>query len=217
MGQYITNPTGVTVFGSALVRVEPDIANLSFSVSSLSLIPPKAFSEVRAKSTKVSTFLSESAVQDVKTSRISLQSKTQWNQSKQIQVHIGYSASIAYNIIIRKLDELEAILSGIVDAGVININALSFASTNLKEYRAEARKRAILAAKTKAEIYCDAAGVSVGEVLHIDDFNPDSLRGNEGEVLNLSPEDQGKIGAVNPGSLIVKGAVWVSFAFATNK
>ena len=90
MGQHITNPTGVTVFGSALVRVEPDIANLSFSVSSLASTPPQAFSEARTKSTRVSTFLAESAVQDVKTSRISLHSKTEWNQNKRLNVHVGY-------------------------------------------------------------------------------------------------------------------------------
>jgi len=216
MGQYITNPTGVTVFGSALIRVEPDVANLSFSVSVTASTPPRAFSEVRSQSTRVSEYLAQATIHDVKTSRVSLQSKTEWNQDKHTQVHVGFMATITYNVVLKQLDSLEKILSGVVDAGVININALSFDSTNLKEYRAEARKRAVIAAKTKAEIYCEAAGTRLGNVLHIDDFNPNSLRGSEGEVLDLVPEDQGTTGAVNPGSLIVKGAVWVSFAFATD-
>jgi uncharacterized protein YggE len=46
-----------------------------------------------------------------------------------------------------------------------------------------ARRLAIAAAQEKAQIYANAAGVSIGHVLHIQDVNPQVLQGRgEGHV-----------------------------------
>jgi uncharacterized protein YggE len=42
-----------------------------------------------------------------------------------------------------------------------------------RELRAEARRKAVAAARAKADLYAEAAGVRVGAVLHIEDVDPE--------------------------------------------
>lgn len=85
-------------------------------------------------------------------------------------------------------------------------------SVRLKEVRAQARQQAVQAAREKAEIYCVAAGITLGPVIHIEDVNPDQLQGREGHVIReLQPDDEGPVQAFNPGSITVAGAVMVAF------
>ena len=46
---------------------------------------------------------------------------------------------------------------------------MTYQSSLLPEMRNDARRQAIAAAKEKAELYCQEAGVSVGKVLAIDE------------------------------------------------
>ena len=47
-------------------------------------------------------------------------------------------------------------------AGANELTSVTFQTTRLKEVRADARRRAVAAAREKAELYCSAAGVSAG-------------------------------------------------------
>jgi uncharacterized protein YggE len=90
-------------------------------------------------------------------------------------------------------------------------------TTQLKEVRARARRQAVLAAREKAELYCSAANVKLGAVLHIEDVNPNTLRGYEGHVQREMPvEDVGDLRAFDPGSIAVSAAVMLSFQIETD-
>jgi uncharacterized protein YggE len=111
---------------------------------------------------------------------------------------------------------MEDVLVGVVDAGANEIGSVEFRTTRVKEYRAEARRRAVAAAREKAENYCRAAGVSLGNVLHMEDINPETLRGTgEGHTSSETPSDDvGPERALAPGSIIVGAAVSIRFAIA---
>jgi uncharacterized protein YggE len=110
------------------------------------------------------------------------------------------------------LDRMEDVLSGIVDAGVNEIESVDFQTTRLKEVRADARRRAIDAAHEKAENYCTAAGVNLGKIIHIEDVNPDTLHGREGHVTReIQPDDTGEVQVFDPGSITVGAAVSLAF------
>ena len=124
---------------------------------------------------------------------------------------MGYEARVAFNILLHELDRLEEILSGLVDAGVNQVGRFDFQTTRLKELRIQARQQAVAAAREKAEIYCAAAGVSIGPVLHIEDVNPDQLRGREGHLQSEPQSEDTPPKAFDPGSIIVGGAVRMAF------
>ena len=202
------------MFGSAVLRVEPDIASLRFTVSRLEQHPKEAFAATRQATQKVRDYLVKAGIDDVGSSRISLSQSFRHvsGESK----FVGYEAEVVFHVLLTDLTRMEEILVGVVDAGVNIINTVDFRTTRLKELRSDARRRATLAAREKAENYCDAIGVNLGNVLHIEDVNPDQLRGYEQHQSRVSPsvQEEETLRAFDPSSIVVRGAVIVVFALA---
>jgi uncharacterized protein len=204
--QLIQNPFGINVFGSSLILVEPDIVSLNFAVSRLQQHPKDAFQEVRKVSQNVRRYLEEAQVDEVNTSRITISQSFRYTSGE--QKFLGYTAKVVYHVLLRQLDKMEDVLAGIVDAGVNEVESVDFQTTKLKELRADTRRQAINAAREKAENYCKAAGVTLGKVIHIEDVNPDNLRGGE------SHAEMGRLiqaQTFDPGSITVSAAVTVAY------
>ena len=60
-------------------------------------------------------------------------------------------------------------MMGLNDAGVNSINGVEFKSSKMDDYEREARKKAILDAKQKAQDYVSVLGQKVGKALLITD------------------------------------------------
>jgi uncharacterized protein len=210
VAQSIREPFGVSVFGSAVIRVEPDLASLSFGVSWIEKEPQDAFTAAREAAQKVSSFLQSAGIAEVSTSRVELTQAFEYKNNENRS--IGYRATIKYHLLLHDLDRMESVLVGVVAAGANIVDAVSLQTSRLKEYRAEARQRAVNAAREKAEIYCQASGVRLGAVIHIEDVNPEIMRSYQGHVMReIQPDDEGEIGALNPGSITVNAAVLMGF------
>jgi uncharacterized protein DUF541 len=96
------------------------------------------------------------------------------------------------------------------DCDLLLIEAVDFDVTTKGELRAEARRQAVGAARRKAELYAEAAGVRLGAVLHIDHVDPERVgferyRGH-GTAGEASPED------LAPGHVVVSAAVILGFS-----
>src|SRR5215471_12836498 len=99
--QLIQNPFGINVFGSALIRVEPDTVSLNFAVSRLQQRPKDAFQEVREASQNVRRYLEKTHVDEVNTSRITISQSYQYTSGE--QKFLGYTAKVAYQVLLRQL------------------------------------------------------------------------------------------------------------------
>jgi uncharacterized protein len=203
---------GVKVFGSAVLRVEPDLASLQFGVSRQAKQPKDAFRETHQAVKVVRAFLSKAMSGEVAASLITLSRTTEYVSGRHQPT--GYSARVSFNVLLTNLDSMEDVLVGVVDAGANEIGSVDFRTTRLKEHRAEARRRAVAAAREKAENYCKAAGVSLGAVISLEDVNPSVLRGSgEGQTSSeVASDDSGPDHALAPGSIVVGAAVSIVFA-----
>jgi uncharacterized protein YggE len=210
LSQVVPQPFRILVFGSAIVRVEPDIASIHFSVSRLTQNPKDSFAEVRVAAQGVQSYLASAHITEAGSSHVSLEQSFQYKDG--VQRFVGHTATVSFHILLRDLNRMEEVLAGVVDAGVNRINVVHYETSRLKEIRAESRKKAIGAAREKAEIYCGAAGVQLGAVVYIEDVNPDMLRGREGHSEREdSPDDTTTPQAFNPGSIVVGAAVRVAY------
>jgi uncharacterized protein YggE len=206
---------GVKVFGSAVIRVEPDVASLQFAVSRQAKQPKDAFQETHRAVKGVRAYLTQAgAAGDMAASRITLTRTFEYTNGRQQPT--GYSAKVTFNVLLSDLGRMEELLVGVVDAGANEIDAVEFRTTKLKEHRAEARRRAVAAGREKAENYCRAAGVALGAVTSIEDISPEVLRGSgEGHTSREAPsDDAGPERAFAPGSITIGAAVSLVFAFA---
>jgi uncharacterized protein len=217
--QSIRNPSGISVFGSYVMRVEPDVALVTFAVAHSKPEPPAAFAATRQAVADVRAYLRDADVPpaDVQTSVINL--SAEWHGYGKERVFLGYEARASLSVRLTDLRRFEEILAGVVQAGANQIQSTGFQTTRLAEMRAQARRGAFAAARRKGELYAEEAGVRLGEVLHVEDVNPDGVRGRESHGADASSlESEGDaLQPFTPGSVQVQAAVQVMFAIQRAK
>lgn len=203
--QSISNPHGVTVFGSAVVRVEPDFATLDFCV---------AGEDDKASSALHDTYTQATAVADAFRAHGLAEAEYRASRPK-IQEFAGEStfsrfrATIDFNVTIRDLDMIEGLLMSAVDNGGRNVR-LVYRTTRIREARAEAQQTAVLAAFRKADTIGEAGGIRLGRILHIEDIDPDRLERQGDNLAEIDYFDT--TGAYDPGAVVIRAAVRVSFS-----
>ena len=212
--QAIEHPFGISVFGSSLLRVEPDIVSLEFKIENTAEHPKAAFAAVRTAAAQVRQYLGNAGVAEFGSSQIDLSSE--FRRDKGEKQFLGYKANVYFQAILLDLERTEEVLLGALEAGATEISRTNFQTSLLKELRAKARQEAVAAAREKAQLYAAETGVALGRVLHIEDVNPETIRtgfhmGGGGEV-SLDAEVEPR--AFNPASIQVAAAVVMAFAFA---
>jgi uncharacterized protein YggE len=214
----IENPFGISVFGSALLRVPPDSATITAAITRLETKPSEAFAKARKGAQTVTAFLRRAKVKESGLSRISVSQEYQISNNERRPV--GYVAKIGITVILSQLDQVEIIVSGLVDAGANQITSMEFHTSKLKELRTQARQLATDAAREKAATYAAAGKVSLGEIIHIQDVNPRILqqvwhsqiaRGPvRHEIVDSEPEQP----SLDPSAIEVGAAVLVAYRIA---
>jgi len=207
---------GVKVFGSAVIRVEPDLALLQFGVSRHATKTRDALKEAQQTAQAVRACLTKAGVTDVAASRLTLTQTTEYSGGRSRPT--GYLAKVVFNVMLTDLDKMDAVLVAVVDAGANEIGATEFRTTRLKELRLEARRNAVAAAREKADNYCRAAGVLLGAVTGIEDQNPGALRGNTESNVTSAEEptdDHAPTRALAPNAIPIAVAVSLTFSIGT--
>jgi len=135
----IKHPFGISVFGSTLLRVPPDSVTIRAAIARLEEKPSDAFAKARKAEQSVTAFLRKAPVKESGLSKISLSQEYRFSNNERRSV--GYVARIGLTVVISELDQIEKVLSGLVDAGANEITATEFHTIRLKELRARARPR----------------------------------------------------------------------------
>jgi hypothetical protein len=216
IAQSIQRAQGVNAFGSCLMRVDPDYVSVRFAVTRVAPTPKEAFDAVRAGARSVRERLAELSIRDadVRASEIGLEEAWSHGQERK---KIGYEARVSFHLILADITRLEALLTGVVDAGANQIVGAQPKTSKLKELRKDARERAVRAARDKADDLARAAGARLGAVLHIEDVNADEVsRRSHMPDVDLSQHDDAGTPAEahNPGSIVISAAVMACFALA---
>lgn len=137
-----TGMEGVTVFGSAVLRVPPDMAAVVVAVTRVEKKPDAAFSQAREAARAVTAYLQRAGVQDFGSSRATLANEFQGVGND--RRFVGYQAMIEFSLIVRDLDRVDALIAEVLAAGANVLRSVTFQTSRLKELRAEARRRAVL-------------------------------------------------------------------------
>ena len=162
--------SAITVMGQGSVEAVPDLATIQIGVSTEDGSPQAALAKNNASTAKIISELEASGIEkkDIRTSRFSIypQFRNDKDGTRQSPVfHVSNSVTVT----VRNLDRAGEILTKAVSSGSNQIGGANFTVSNPEKYLDEARKKAVQAAQSKAQIYAEAAGVKLGAVLAMSD------------------------------------------------
>jgi uncharacterized protein YggE len=209
--QLIERPWGVVAYGAASVKALPDLVRIRFKVTRIEQTPLGAFETASETIRAVRATLREHGTSDAAVERSRLNLKTEWNFGGGVRTFLGYQCQAAFAVESTDLDGVQTLLVDLVAAGAHEIEGVDFDVLAKRELRAEARRKAVAAARAKAELYAEAAGARLGPVMHIDDVDPDQVgaeryRSHSSMLATASDQD------LAPGHVVVSAAVTIGYA-----
>lgn len=164
----------LSLTGEGEVKSPPDIAVISAGVVSEAKTAREALTLNNETMASVLQTIEAAGVakRDIQTSSFSVQPKYKYakragNGEQEPPRITGYAVSNSVTVIARDLAKLGPVLDAVVSSGVNQMNGLSFSIAEPAPLRNKARKMAVAEARIRAELYAQAAGVSLGKILSI--------------------------------------------------
>ena len=157
----------ITVTGSATVTLQADYARISVGVSTKAATVEEATKENSSTIFAVIAGLMESniAKEDIATSSYSVYANYDYSTGE--SVLSGYTVTNQLTVLIRDMDHIGAILDRAAAAGANNIYNIEFLSTQSSGAQDEATAYAVQDAVRKAQLLADAAGLTLGGIVSI--------------------------------------------------
>lgn len=166
----------LTVEGRGEVAVTPDIATVTVGV----LREAKTAGEALAANNQAMAAVlarveaAGLAPRDIRTSAISLSPRReQPEKATQPPAIVGFTARNQLSLRVRDLATLGAVLDAVVGEGANELGGVAFGLSDETETLAEARRRAVADALSRARLYAEAAGVTLGRILQIGETGAD--------------------------------------------
>jgi uncharacterized protein YggE len=182
----------VSFSGQGKVMAKPDIGLVDLSIVTEAPTSKAAQDENSRKSKAMTDFLKKQGIaeKDIKTTGYNIYPQYDYTSGK--SVLRGYQVNQTTQVKVRDLTKADDILTGVVSAGVNQVNQLQLTVDDPEKLRNEAREKAIKDAKSKAQELQSQLGVRLG---HIVNFMEDT-NGNGGVVYLKSSDAYGRGGAV---------------------
>ena len=167
----------ITVSATGEVSQAPDRASVSAGVVTQAPTADAAMSANAKKMSAAFDELRQAGIQEknIRTSQMSLSPRYNYKNRQSPNI-TGYEVRNTVSATAEDLDKVGPMLDALVKAGVNNINGVSFSIENPEIATAEAREKAVKAAKAKAQAMASAAGVSLGKLTAISENSRGGFR-----------------------------------------
>lgn len=157
----------ITVNSSEKVSVTPDIAEIVYAVRTEAKDAATCQQKNTEDANRVTDLLNSLGIAENCIQTSDYYMYPIYNYSGGAQRITGYEATAVLTVSDLPIDRLGNILTESVNAGINNIQSITYQSSQYDEGYAEALKRAVQAAKGKAAALAEAGGCSVGSVASI--------------------------------------------------
>lgn len=160
----------ISVTGTGRASAPPDMATIRTGVVTQSETASEALTSNNDAMERIMGVLEEQdiASKDIQTSNFNVSPQYKRDQQGRQQPEIvGYRVTNQVRVHVRNLPDLGEVLDALVGAGSNQLSGISFGIDDPTGLLNQARNRAVADARTRAELYAQAAGVAVGKVLTI--------------------------------------------------
>jgi uncharacterized protein len=162
---------GIHVVGQGEAEARPDRARFEVGVEVRRPTVAEAREGSAAAQTRVIDALRAAGIasEDVQTSQLSVQPEYEYTQ--QGQRLLGYTARNQVTVRVRSIERLSETVDGAIRAGAddVRLQGISFEHSDPDTLLAQARAQAMARARANAEQLATAAGVTLGDVIAIDE------------------------------------------------
>jgi uncharacterized protein YggE len=171
-----SNDTGnsdrtLSVSGSGKVYLTPDIAYVTIGVHTENADAKKAVSDNNAGAKKVIDSLKTLGIdaKDIQTTNFSIYPQQQYDNQGKPTGKITYIVDNSVFVTVRDLEKIGDVLDQSVEAGANSISGIQFDVADKTAAESQARSAAVDDAANKAQELANAAGVSLGPVMTINE------------------------------------------------
>jgi len=207
--QQMPNPPMVMVTGEGSVKVTPDQVVIKSRIEHTGDDAQQVKKQNDEVVDKVIKYLKSEGVKEknIQTDYVNLNKNYNYDDKT-----YSYVANQAISIKLEDLKNYEKIMSGLLKAGLNRIDGVQFKSSEMEKYEAEARKLAVLDAKSRASEYVIPLNQSIGKAISISEIEtnnfPPMYRANE---MMKASADGAQQETIAPGEMEVSAKVNIGF------
>ena len=159
----------IVVTGHGKATAPPDMATIQTGVITQAATAQQALQANNQAMQQLLSVLKQNQIadKDLQTSQFDLSPQYKTDERGRDPQIVGYRAANQVRVRVRNLPRLGQVLDALVSAGSNQLNGISFEIDDPTGVLNQARNRAIADARSRAELYAQAAGVRVGKVISI--------------------------------------------------
>ncbi|MGM0933409.1 MAG: SIMPL domain-containing protein [Bacteroidota bacterium] len=199
---------GIFVSGEGIVKVVPDQVVIKSQIEHEGVNANTVKKENDQTADAILKYLKSQDIpeKNIQTDYVNLNKRYNYNDKS-----YTYVARQAISITLEDLDKYEEIISGLLENGLNGISGIQFKSSEVEKHKTEARKRAVLAAKRKAEEFAGPLNQEVGKAITISESSGNNFQPVYRMADMKMSEESGSQETLSPGEMEINVKVNVGF------
>ena len=206
----------ISVTGEGVVRLDPDTADVSLTVQSISTSLKTAQDNVTEGLTSLTDVLTEAGVaaDDIATASYEIFPQNEYDDNGNFEGISGFIVTATLTVTIRDIDTVGTILDAAISGGATGVNGIRFYTDDPSAPASEARAMAITNARTKADELAAAAGAQIVGVYSIVETSappPQPYEFEAADVAMASGAAEARQVPISPGQSEIRVDIQVVF------
>ncbi|MGE3077213.1 MAG: SIMPL domain-containing protein [Dehalococcoidia bacterium] len=162
--------SGITVLGVGEVKATPDLATVTLGVEASASTVAEARDQAADSATKLIAAVKTGGVaaSDIQTIAVALNPKYEYPSNTAPRI-VGYTATNTLRVTIKNLDNVGTVIDSALGAAGDDgrLQGIQFGFADREPLLADARKKAMEDARSRAEAFASGGGVKVGDILSV--------------------------------------------------
>lgn len=163
----------IEVVGATTVAARPDMARINVGVVSEAKTAKQALSANTEAMQALMAVLENRGIADVdvQTRSFDVAPLYDYGEDRRREDLRGYRVANQVQVRVRELTGLGPLLDALVDSGANRINGIAFDVEDTQELLDKGRREAVRDARSRADLYAEAAGVTLGRLLRLEELD----------------------------------------------
>ena len=162
------DPRKVITSGAGLIKVEPNMAQLTMQLEAINKDGGAAKSDVHARVNRFIKALKALNIEETAVIASTLQLSPNYEYHNKKRQFSGYRASRNIDLTLNNLEQLNQLMDVALKSGIDQIGHIELKVANEQQYRQQAQLQAIADSQQKAAALAKAYGATLGPILQIE-------------------------------------------------